>query len=105
MKQTINGILEAYKKGETSLEQANAALKAAGADFTLDPEKNPSGGWTDPEMAEGFRPGEPAEDVQRRPNMARRQDLAGLCVVQKTTGGIYRVSYDARGYAVKAIKE
>lgn len=104
MNNIINEILEDYKKGETSLEQANAALKAAGADFTLDPEKNPSGGWTDAEIEAGFRPGDPVADVQRSPDLDRRQELAGLRVVQRTAGGMYRVAYDADGYAVKAVR-
>lgn len=37
---TINEILQAYTRGEFTLEQANAELKNAGANFHLDPEKN-----------------------------------------------------------------
>lgn len=37
---TIKEILHAYTKGEYTLEQANAELAKAGANFHLDPEKN-----------------------------------------------------------------
>lgn len=37
---TINEILQAYTRGEFTLEQANAELEATNATFHLDPEKN-----------------------------------------------------------------
>ena len=37
---TINEILQAYTRGEFTLEQANEELKNAGATFHLDPSKN-----------------------------------------------------------------
>lgn len=37
---TINEILQAYTRGEFTLEQANEELKNAGANFNLDPDKN-----------------------------------------------------------------
>lgn len=42
-----------------------------------------------------------AEPVQRVPDMSRRTDLAGQTVKQ----GNYAVSYDALGYATRAIRE
>lgn len=36
----INEILQAYTRGEFTLEQANAELEAAKANFHLDPKKN-----------------------------------------------------------------
>lgn len=48
------------KKGQAdgkTYEEINAELKAAGANFHLDPNGKVSG-WTDQEMAEGFYPGE-----------------------------------------------
>ena len=37
---TINEILQAYTRGEFTLEQANAELETTNATFHLDPEKN-----------------------------------------------------------------
>lgn len=56
MNKTINDIMEQYKAGKITLEEANAKLKEAGANFSLDPNKNPGGGWTKEEMEEGFIP-------------------------------------------------
>lgn len=55
-------INEGQKAGKT-VEEINADLKAAGANFHLNPDGYISG-WTEQEMAEGFNPGEPAEDVK-----------------------------------------
>ena len=46
MNKTINDIMEQYKAGKITPEEANAKLKEAGANFSLDPNKNPGGGWT-----------------------------------------------------------
>ena len=56
MNKTINDIMEQYKAGKITPEEANAKLKEAGANFSLDPNKNPGGGWTKEEMEEGFTP-------------------------------------------------
>ena len=56
-------------------------------------------------MAAGFNPGKPAVEVPDKPDMSRRQELAGLTVAQRTRGGIYDVTYDGLGYAVKAVKQ
>ena len=45
---------------------ANKLLVEAGAGFSLNPEKNPYGGWTEAEMAEGFLPGEEKELFRTR---------------------------------------
>lgn len=34
----------------------------------------------------------------------RRQDLAGQMMDQKTKTGVYRVTYDSQGYAIRAVK-
>ena len=103
--EAINEILEAYKSGGKTLEETNAALKAAGANYHLDPEKNPGGGWTAAEMEAGFLPGEPSAPKPERPDMGRCEALAGMTVVQECRGGAWAVTYDELGYAVKAVKE
>ncbi len=104
MEKKIEEILEAYKNGEKTTEEANAELKAAGANFHLDDEKNPSGGWTQAEMDAGFLPGVPADPKPDKPDMGRVIPLAGQTVIQECRSGRYAVTYDELGYAVKAVK-
>lgn len=104
MNEVINGIINEYKSGAKSLEETNKALKAAGAGFHLSADSRD--GWTEAEMKEGFYDmGKPAKDVQRKPDMSRRTDLAGQTVTQHTAAGDYSVTYNEDGYAVKAIKD
>ena len=101
----VNEIMEKYKAGEITVEEANAALKAAGVtEFHLEH-------MTEEELAakreredeEGFIPAtEEAEVLPKTPDMRRRKELAGQVVRQKTKTGVYDVTYDADGYAVKA---
>lgn len=98
----INAIVEAYKAKEITAEEANKALSEAKAIFWFDPDKS-GRGWTEAEMAAGFKPGDPAVEVPDKPDMSRRQELAGLTVAQRTKGGIYDVTYDELGYAKKAV--
>lgn len=99
----INAIVEAYKANALTADEANEELAKAGALFRFDPDKA-GRGWTEAEMAAGFKPGEPAVEVPDKPDVSRRQELAGLTVAQRTRGGIYDVTYDGLGYAVKAVK-
>lgn len=98
----INAIVEAYKAKKITADEANKALADAGANFRFDPDKA-GRGWTEAEMAAGFKPGDPAAEVPDKPDMSRRQELAGLTVSQRTKGGIYDVTYDELGYAKKAV--
>jgi len=166
----INDILDEYTAGGTSVEEANEALKEAGASFHLDPQRNElteeelnatAAGET-PEEADGFglldtgtgtldkvrvtdgrleyavnqvqadgstnmhavvliggkryevrgdklaeaAPQEPVkrEKLPKTPDLRRRSDLAGREAVQCTLSGEFRVSYDADGYAVRAVR-
>ena len=105
MNNTINTIIEDYKAGKKTLEETNAAMKAAGSNFHIDPEKNPDGGWTEAEMASGFLPGKPSTPKPAGPDMSRNIAFAGWTVVQEVKGGSYAVTYDEDGYAVKAVKQ
>ena len=100
----VNEIMEKYKAGEITVEEANEQLRQQGANFHLEP-------MTDEERAakkqredeEGFIPAtEEAEVLPKTPDMRRRKELAGQVVRQKTKTGVYDVTYDADGYAVKA---
>ena len=61
MNKSINDIIDRYKAGEITLEEANRQLKAENAGFTLDPEQNPGGGWTQEELEQGFIPAQEGE--------------------------------------------
>ena len=100
----VNEIMEKYKAGEITVEEANEQLKSAGAAFHLEP-------MTDDERAAkkqredelGFIPA--TDEAKSRPktaDMRRRKDLAGQVVRQMTRSGPGDVTYDADGYAVKA---
>ena len=100
----VNEIMEKYKAGEITVEEANEQLKSAGAAFHLEP-------MTDEERAAkkqredelGFIPAtEEAKPLPKTPDMRRRKDLAGQVVRQMTRSGPFDVTYDADGYAVKA---
>ena len=106
MNKTINDIMEQYKAGKITVEEANAKLKEAGAGFSLNPEKNPAGGWTKEEMEQGFTPAAGEHVVYpHKPDLSRRKELAGQVVEQKTNAGRFDVTYDELGYAVKATRK
>lgn len=63
MDRKFEQIINEGKKQGALVEAINAELKAAGANFHLNPDGGVSN-WTEQEMAEGFMPGEPAEDVK-----------------------------------------
>lgn len=98
----INEIIEAYKKHQITADEANKALADAGSNIRFNPDN--AKGWTEEQMENGFLPGDPAVELPERPDMSRREELAGMTVVQRTKGGIYDVTYDEMGYAVKAVK-
>ena len=100
----VNEIMEKYKAGGITVEEANEQLKSAGAAFHLEP-------LTDEERAAkkqredelGFIPAtEEAKPLPKTADMRRRKDLAGQVVRQMTRSGPFDVTYDADGYAVKA---
>lgn len=51
-------IINEGKKQGAPIEAVNAELKAAGANFHLNPDGEPVEGWTEAEMANGFIPAE-----------------------------------------------
>ena len=100
----VNEIMEKYKAGEITVEEANEQLKSSGAAFHLEP-------MTDEERAAkkqledelGFIPAtEEGKPLPKTADMRRRKDLAGQVVRQMTRSGPFDVTYDADGYAVKA---
>ena len=82
MEKMFEKIISEGKKSGKSIEEINAELKAAGANFHLNPDGGVAG-WTDAEMEEGFIPAE------EEPKEARRT---------------FAVSYDEDGYAKSAVR-
>ena len=97
-------IINEGKKQGAPVEAINAELKAAGANFHLNPDGGIDG-WTDAEMAEGFiHAEEKPKDAQRTVDMRRREDLAGTKQIQWIPGGKIEVEYDELGYAKSAVR-
>lgn len=97
-------IITEGKKQGAPVEAINAELKAAGANFHLNPDGG-TAGWTEAEMAEGFIPAEEEpKDAQRTVDMRRRPDLAGTKQIQWIPGGKFEVEYDELGYAKSAVR-
>ncbi len=102
----VNEIMEKYKAGEITVEEANNQLRQQGANFHLEP-------MTDEERAakkqqedeQGYIPAtEEAKPLPKTPDMRRRPDLAGQVVRQHTRAGDFDVTYTDAGYAVSAKK-
>lgn len=95
-------------------EQAAATASgpgSGGGGYHFDYDKNPSGGWTDAEMNEGFKSSGSSsgwrdsaaeatgtKSAVRGADLSRRTDLAGKTVGQ----GSMNVTYDKNGYVEKA---
>ena len=103
---SISEIMERYKAGEITLEEANAELIGLDAGFYLkdltDEEREAKKLREDEEGMIDI--GNKPERLPDRPDMKRRTELAGQTVIQKTKAGRYEVSYDEDGYATKAVR-
>lgn len=100
----VNEIMEKYKAGEITVEDANEQLKSAGAAFHLEPmTAEERAAKKQREDEQGYIPAtEEAKPLPKTPDMHRRKDLAGQVVRQMTRSGLYDVTYNEDGYAVKA---
>lgn len=99
-----NIITDGKRKGKT-VEEINKELKAAGANFHL----NPDGyivGWTEQEMKEGFIPAkeEPADVRHLHDYMRHDIAKAGLTVRVETPEGTYDITWNEDGNPVKAVR-
>ena len=104
MGKKFEGIINQGKKNGKSVEEINKELAEAGANFHLDPDGG-AAGWTDAEMAEGFLPGDPAEDVKHLHDyMKFSKEKAGTEEVVWTPEGKYRITWDEDGHPVKAMR-
>ena len=105
MKKKFVEIINEGKATGKTIEAINAELKAAGANFHL----NPDGGvanWTEAEMAEGFIPAEtePADVKHLHDYMRYDVTLAGQTVRVETPEGTYDITWDEGGHPVKAVR-
>lgn len=97
-------INEGCKAGKTVAE-INKELKAAGANFHLNPD-GAVAGWTEQEMAEGFIPAEKEPADVRHLHDYMRYDIAkaGLTVRVETPEGTYDITWDEGGHPEKAVR-
>lgn len=104
MKKKFADIINEGRLNGDSIEVINAKLEEAGATFHLS-HNGTVPGWTEQEMAEGFNPGEPAEDVKHLHDCMRfSPDKAGTEETVWTPEGQYRITYDEDGHPVKAVR-
>ena len=105
MEKIYENIINEGKKNGKTIEAINAELKAAGANFHL----NPDGGvanWTEQEMKEGFIPAEKEpEDVRHLHDVMRNDtEKAGETLRIQCAEGVYDVTWDVYGHPEKAVR-
>lgn len=105
MDKKFEEIINEGKKQGAPIEAINAELKAAGAIFHL----NPDGGigyWTEEEMKSGFIPAdsETPDALHIADLMKRDMQNANKEIQVSCAEGIYKITYDADGHAVKAVR-
>lgn len=82
----------------------NKRLADAGFNLKLVPRENT--GWTEQEMKEGFKEGEPAKDVVTLADLMKRDvSMAGQEKVMWCKEGQYKITWDENGYAIKAVRQ
>lgn len=105
MEKKFAEIINEGKKQGAPVEAINAELKAAGANFHLNPDGGVAG-WTEDEMREGFVPTEKEpEDVKHLHDYMRR-DPAKANTEEEVwvPEGHYRITFDEDGHATKAVR-
>ena len=104
MNKIYENIINEGKATGKTIEAINAELKEAGANFHLNPDGSVAG-WTEQEMAEGFMPGAPAEDVKHLHDYMRyNPEMAGQTIRVQVPEGTYDVTWDEDGRPVKAVR-
>ena len=105
MEKKFEDIINEGKKNGESIEVINTKLKAAGANFHLNPDGGEAG-WTEQEMREGFQPGEPAKDAVHLHDIMRYYPAnAGKTIRVSVVEGTYDVTWNENGNPVKAVKK
>lgn len=105
MNKTFENIINEGKKNGKKLSEINAELKAAGANFHLNPDGG-TAGWTEAEMAEGFIPAETEpEDVKHLHDYMRRNPAKANTEEEVwVPEGHYRITFDEDGRPTKAVR-
>ena len=105
MKKKFLDIINEGKKQGAPVEAINAELKAAGANFHLNPDGGVAG-WTEDEMREGFIPAEKEpEDVKHLHDVMRYDtEKAGETLRIQCAEGVYDVTWDVYGHPEKAVR-
>ncbi len=87
-----------------SYELINERLKQAGFDFHL--EKSRPEGWTEEEMKSGFIPADSETPDARHLADLMKRDMqnANKEIQVSCAEGNYKITYDADGHAVKAVR-
>lgn len=98
-------IINEGRKNGKSIEEINDALKAAGANFFIDPDVR-TAGWTEQEMKEGFilAKEEPADVRHLHDYMRYDVTKAGQTVRVETPEGTYDITWDEDGHPEKAVR-
>lgn len=105
MEKKFAEIINEGKKQGAPVEAINAELKAAGANFHLNPDGGVAG-WTEQEMKEGFIPAktEP-EDVKHLHDVMRYDtEKAGETLRIQCAEGVYDMIWDVYGHPEKAVR-
>ena len=105
MEKMFEKIISEGKKSGKSIEEINTELKAAGANFHLNPDGGVAG-WSDKEMAEGFIPAEKEPEDVKHLHDYMRYDVtkAGQTVRVETPEGTYDITWDEGGHPEKAVR-
>ena len=100
------GITEIIRQGFAngdSYEVINKALADAGFNLKLVPRENM--GWTEQEMKEGFKEGEPGVVFPALADMMKRNmKMAGMEEEIWCKEGKYKITWNEDGYATKAVR-
>jgi hypothetical protein len=100
------GITEIIRQGLAhgdSYEVINKALADAGFNLKLVPRENT--GWTEQEMKEGFKEGEPGVVFPTLADMMKRNmKMAGMEEEIWCKEGKYKITWNEDGYATKAVR-
>lgn len=101
------GITEIVRRGFAngdSYEVINKALADAG--FNLKLVARDVSGWTEQEMEEGFKEGDPAKEVVHFSDLVKQHtEFAGQEIVLGCAEGTYKMTFDENGYFRKAAKQ
>ena len=101
------GITEIIRQGFAngdSYAVINKRLANGGFNLKLVPRENT--GWTEQEMKEGFKEVETAKDVITLADLMKRNvSMAGQEKVMWCKEGQYKITWDEKGYAIKAVRQ